>query len=100
MNYRIITILITALAVMVPSAYASKTVKIEELPKKVLISIKKVFPLLEIEKAKVRDKRGTLIYKISGEYEADGGDYELEIIIDESGKILKIDEEFEDDNDK
>jgi len=99
MNYRIITVIFTALAIMVSTAYASKTVKVEDLPKNIVKIIKKAFPLIEIEKAKVTDKRGTKVYKIKGEYEADGGDYELEITIDESGKILKIEEEFEDDDD-
>ena len=87
MKYRTIIILFTALTLMFSTALSAKSIKIKDLPKAVVESIKKVYPQLELEKAKVRDKRGTLIYKVKGEYEADGG------------KILDVDEEFEDDSD-
>ena len=100
MKFRIITILITSLAIMTAPAHAVKNIKVDKLPEVIVKNIKKVFPDFTIEKATVKDKRGKITYLLKGEYEADGGDYELEIVIDAKGKILKVSEEFEDDKNK
>ena len=99
MNYRIIAIVLTSLALLVSSAQAAKRIKIEALPKIIVKNIQKAFPGAELIKAKYTERKGLRIYQIEADYEGSDGDYELDIKISAKGKIIKVKKDFEPDTD-
>ena len=99
MNYRLITVIFTALAIFLTPLQASKRIKINEVPAIILKTIKKAFPGVVIEKVRVTKKKGLSVYQVDAILDADGGEFELDISIDAKGKIIKVKKDFEPDDD-